>query len=226
MQSPSGKRVRLCHYRPGFAHSVHSILPHRICIESFHQLEMIRPDSLLHPLELLPEAYLLDLSSASCTETSCDPTCHSTRTHQQKKKNCLFLRCTTVSLAIAFLLPFPFLAFLTFSLGDLHLPDVHRCRRVWSRVRPKIVVVSFLPVSTLARTQARLGKSHDVLTEPLSRDHGKLLARVPSQSVLGPSAGGLHLRKICTAQRLSPGKRACHQGRILRCASFPIWHVG
>ena len=32
-----------------------------------------------------------------------------------------------------------------------------------------------MPVSTLARTHARLGKSHDLPRESLSRDHGKLL---------------------------------------------------
>ena len=53
-----------------------------------------------------------------------------------------FYRFTVVSLAFAFLLSFPFLSFLTFSFGALYLPDVHRRRRVWSRVPPKIVVGS------------------------------------------------------------------------------------
>ena len=48
-------------------------------------------------------------------------------------------RFTVVPLALAFVLSFPFL---TFPLGALHLPDVHRRRRVWSRVSPMIVVRS------------------------------------------------------------------------------------
>ena len=49
-----------------------------------------------------------------------------------------------------------------------------------------------VPASTLGRKHARLGKTHDLPREPLSGDHGKLVARVPSQSLLEPLAGGLH----------------------------------
>ena len=118
------------------------------------------------------------------------------------------LRFTVVSLALAFLLSFPFLTLLTFltlRLGASYLPDVHRCRRVRSRVPPEIVVGSLCqcPLS-----HVRFGTSHDLPREPLSRDLGKLLVRVPSQLLLGPLAGSLRLRRLCTVQRLSPRKRA------------------
>ena len=54
-----------------------------------------------------------------------------------------------------------------------------------------------VPASTLARKHARLGKTHDLPREPLSGDHGRLLARAPSQSLLGPPAGGPHMRQFC-----------------------------
>ena len=63
-----------------------------------------------------------------------------------------------------------------------------------------------VPASTLARKHARLGKTHELRREPLSGDQGWLLARVPSQSLLEPPAGGLHLRQSCPVQRLSPKK--------------------
>ena len=63
MQGPSGKRVRLRHYRPGFTHSVHSMLPKQISRKNFHLVEMIGLDSPLQPLELLQlEVCFLDLS--------------------------------------------------------------------------------------------------------------------------------------------------------------------
>ena len=64
-----------------------------------------------------------------------------------------------------------------------------------------------MPASTLARKQARHNKTHDLPREPISRDHGRLLARAPSQPQLGPPVGGLHLRQFCTVQRLSPRKQ-------------------
>ena len=142
MQSPSGKRVHLRHYRPGFAHSVHSMLPQQISRRNLRQVELIGLDSLLQPLVLLqPKVCLLDLSSASCTETSCDPTCHNTRTRQHNRKRLSpSLHRRRSCLCLSPFLPFSCLSYLF--PGALHLPDVHRRRRVWSRVPPKIVVGS------------------------------------------------------------------------------------
>ena len=110
---------------------------------------------LLDPLQ--PEVCLLDLSPASCTGPFCDPTCHSTHTRQQNRDRLSFVSPLSL-LPLPFSFPFPFLPFLPFSLVTLHLPDVHRRRRVWSRVSPKIVVGSLCPCPlSHVRTQGLVG---------------------------------------------------------------------
>ena len=147
-QSPSGKRVPLRRDRPGFVHSVHLTLPQQTSRKHLCQAEMIRLQSrsqLLEPLQR--EVCLLDLSSAPCTGLSCDPTCHRpTLAGKIGIVSPSLHRCLSCP---AFLLSFPFLPFLPFPHGALHLPDVHRRRRVWSRVSSMIVVGSLCqcPVS-------------------------------------------------------------------------------
>ena len=76
MRSSLGTRVRLHRCQPRFSCSVHSIHSQQISRKNLpvHRLvDMIEPDSLLQPLELLQlEVCLLDLSTASCTGLSCD----------------------------------------------------------------------------------------------------------------------------------------------------------
>ena len=112
---------------------------------------------------------------------------------------CLYLYCTSN--------PFSFLPFsCPTSLGA----DVS------GATRRRISV----PVSTLAQTHARFGKTRDLPRQPFSGDHGKLLVRIPSRSPPEPSAGGLHLRQLCSVQtsfsqeaNMSPRSRlflTCH----------------
>ena len=90
------------------------------------------------------------------------------------------LRLTVcLSLAFACLLHFPFLAFLTLVCPSLALcPSAPTCLESCAAKDQRRFCV---PVSTIARTHARLGRSRDFPREPLSRDHGKLLASVASQ---------------------------------------------
>ena len=172
---------------------------------------------LLKPLQ--PEVCLLDLPPASCTGLSCDPTCHSTHTRQQNR-NCLSFASPLSLLPLPFS---PFLSLSSLSYLSPWCPSLLRCPSAPTCLESCVAQDRRrfpVPVSTLARTHARLGRSHDLPREPRSRDQGKLLVRVPSQSLIGPLAGGLYLRQLCTAQRLSPKKRACHQGR---CRKAKTW---
>ena len=141
MRSLLGKRVSLHRCRPGFSSSDHSIHSQQISRKNLHRVDMIELVSLLQPLELLQlEVCFLHPSSASCTGLSCDPTCHSTRTRQQNRKessvHTFVFRFTVVFLAFAFRLAFPLFALLTLSFRAFHLPDDE------SHVLPTIVVGS------------------------------------------------------------------------------------
>ena len=93
-------------------------------------------------------------------------------------------------------LAFAFHSFLTLCFGTFHLPDVQRRCAAEGRHRFSV------SVSTPARRHAWFGKSQDLPKARLSGDHGGLLARVPSRLPPAPLAGSLHLRQLCTAQRL------------------------
>ena len=89
-----------------------------------------------------------------------------------------------------FVLAFPFaflaLAFLTLSLATFHLPTVHRrCRRNFS-----------VSVSSPARERVRLGEFLGLPRARLSRDHGGLLVRVPSQLLPKPLVKDLRLQQF------------------------------
>ena len=133
--------------------------------------------------------------------------------------------CPRVFLSLlTFLLAFPFLALLTLSPRAFHLPDIHRRRSVRGRVPPRIVKgslcqppLSHVSAQGLVILTVFQGNQFQEITVGCWRVF-------PSQSPLGPLAGGLHLRHCCSVQRLSPTKRACH--RVPRCTSFAMWHVG
>ena len=115
-------------------------------------------------------------------------------------------------LPLPFSLPFPFLPFLPFPFVPFTCPmSALTCQGSCAAQGHHRFSV---PASTLARKHARLGKTHGLPREPLSGDHGRLLARVPSQSLLGPLAGGLCLRQFCTVHvfsqeaSMSPRSRA------------------
>ena len=107
--------------------------------------------------------------------------------------------CPRVSFrfTVAFLLAFPFLALLPLSLRAFHLPKNPSALTCQGSCAAQGHHRFSVPASTLAREHARLGKTHDLPRETLSGDHGRLLARAPSQSLLGPPAGGPHMRQFC-----------------------------
>ena len=90
-----------------------------------------------------------------------------------------------------------FLALTTLSLRAFHLPKNPSALTCQGSCAAQSHHRFSVPASTLARKHARLGKTHDLPREPLSGDHGRLLARAPSQSLLGPPAGGPHMLQIC-----------------------------
>ena len=217
MRSSSGTRVRLHHCQPGFVRFVHSMHSRRLSRLSLRSRQLNGLDSLTQLLGLLQlEVCFLGPSSASGTGLSCVPTCHSTHTRQQNRKRlstrflslhrCLSCPCLSPCLSLSCpSYPFP-------SCHSLvHCPSALTCQGSCAAQGHHRFSV---PASTFARKHARLGKTHDLPREPLSGDHGKLPAPFPSQSPLGPPAGGLYLRQFCTVQCLSPRKQACHQGRV------------
>ena len=137
-------------------------------------------DSLLKLIGLLQLEVSLG-PSASSTGISCAPSCHSARTRQQNRNRLsrVSFPLNVVIVALAFLLAFPFLALLSIPLRAFHLlmssgADVSGVVAAQGHHRFSV------PASILARKHAKLGKTHNLLREPLSGDRGRLRACVPS----------------------------------------------
>ena len=202
MRSSSGTRVHLHHCQPGFVRFVHSMRLRRVS-----RMSLRSPAGGLLPWSLFCFRHWAFL----CPHLPQHP--HS----PAKEESPVHVFPFGSLLSFLPLLPFPFMPFTcSISIGT----DVSGSCAAQGHHRFSV------PASTLARKHARLGKTHDLQREQFSGNHGRLLARVPSQSLLGPPAGGPHMLQVCTAQRFSLRKQACHQGRVPRCISSLIWSAG